>query len=110
MCRMVVYLGGCTRCLESFTWDDLTQRLSCLQAKNRDAFGSCDKGVYTEKHEFDQECDRCALEDEGVGDVDDEDAQQSTKTASKRAASDHEPTYRAANDEDQRTKHKKQKT
>lgn len=72
MCRLLVFAGSCTRCGDSHTWDDLSQELSCLEAKNNGAFGECDGGVFAEQHAFDQECDRCAEEDEGVGDVDDD--------------------------------------
>ncbi|KAK2003164.1 hypothetical protein LX36DRAFT_651498 [Colletotrichum falcatum] len=66
MCRLVLFAGTCTRCGESLTWADLSQQLSCLEAKNADSFGSCRRGVDVETHAFDQECDACAGEDEGV--------------------------------------------
>lgn len=93
MCREVVFAGTCTRCGESQTWTELTQELSCLEAKNNCGFGQCDAGVYEEIHDFDQECDRCAQEDEGIGDVEDdaggEEADQSQDSASgKRAVGD----------------------
>ncbi|KAF6811181.1 hypothetical protein CSOJ01_05860 [Colletotrichum sojae] len=67
MCRLVLFSGTCTRCSESLTWADLSQRLSCLEAKNaEDRFGACGRGVFVETHAFDQECDACASEDEGV--------------------------------------------
>ncbi|KAK1984467.1 hypothetical protein LZ30DRAFT_747844 [Colletotrichum cereale] len=66
MCRLVLFAGTCTRCNESLTWAELSQQLSCLEAKNADSFGSCRRGVDTETHAFDQECDACAAEDEGV--------------------------------------------
>jgi hypothetical protein len=88
MCRMVVFAGTCTRCEESQTWDDLTQRLSCLEAKNQDSFGSCTAGVFIENHNFDQECDRCAEEDEGIGDVGDEHGLEAV--TGKRSAADDE--------------------
>ncbi|KAF6840015.1 hypothetical protein CMUS01_04064 [Colletotrichum musicola] len=67
MCRLVLFAGTCTRCSESLTWADLSQRLSCLEAKNaEDRFGACGRGVFVETHAFDQECDACAGEDEGV--------------------------------------------
>ncbi|PFH60304.1 hypothetical protein XA68_11150 [Ophiocordyceps unilateralis] len=72
MCRLVIFSGACTRCGEEQTWEHLSQQLSCLEAKNNDAFGECERGVYSEQHQFDQECDRCAEEDEGLGDVEDE--------------------------------------
>ncbi|TKW52286.1 hypothetical protein CTA1_5287 [Colletotrichum tanaceti] len=70
MCRLVLFAGACVRCNESLAWDDLSQRLSCLEAKNADSFGGCRRGVDVETHAFDQECDACAGEDEGVAGMD----------------------------------------
>ncbi|KAK8134140.1 hypothetical protein PG984_006152 [Apiospora sp. TS-2023a] len=71
MCRMVIFTGSCLKCGRYFTWTDLTQELPCLEAKNTGVFGYCQRGAYTDEHQFDQECDACAEdEDEGVGDVD----------------------------------------
>ncbi|KAL0940566.1 uncharacterized protein CTRU02_203329 [Colletotrichum truncatum] len=70
MCRLVLFAGTCTRCNESLTWADLSQQLSCLEAKNIDEFGGCRRGVDIETHAFDQECDACAGEDEGVAGMD----------------------------------------
>lgn len=69
MCRMMVFAGTCTKCGEANTWEDLSQALSCLEAKNNGAIGDCSTGVNIEQHKFDQECERCALEDEGLGGV-----------------------------------------
>ncbi|KAI1506440.1 hypothetical protein F5X99DRAFT_403803 [Biscogniauxia marginata] len=69
MCRLMVFSGTCTKCGTAQTWDDLTQELSCLEAKNAGVFGECSKGVQVDEHDFDQECDQCAEEDEGVGDI-----------------------------------------
>ncbi|EXV04685.1 hypothetical protein X797_002367 [Metarhizium robertsii] len=82
MCRLLVFAGTCTRCGESQTWDDLGQQLACLQAKNAGCFGQCDPGIYAEQHPFDQECDRCTEEDEGIGDISDD----TFMTPEKRAA------------------------
>ncbi|TIC95972.1 hypothetical protein CH35J_008245 [Colletotrichum higginsianum] len=70
MCRLVLFAGTCVRCNESLTWADLSQHLSCLEAKNADSFGGCRRGVDVETHPFDQECDACAGEDEGVAGMD----------------------------------------
>ncbi|EEU42787.1 hypothetical protein NCS52_01078400 [Fusarium sp. LHS14.1] len=70
MCRMVVFEGLCTRCGTPQTWTDLTQELSCLEAKNKGCFGQCSRGIHVEEHDFDQECNTCADEDEGIGDLD----------------------------------------
>lgn len=45
------------------------QQLSCLAAKNNGTFGDCASGIFMEKHDFDQECQRCIDEDEGVADM-----------------------------------------
>ncbi|KAK2016494.1 hypothetical protein LZ32DRAFT_655489 [Colletotrichum eremochloae] len=94
MCRLVVFAGTCTRCNESLTWDDLSQQLSCLEAKNADSFGSCRRGVDVETHAFDQECDACAGEDEGVagmdfGDQEYQQYQQQYQPAASTSASSH---------------------
>jgi hypothetical protein len=59
MCRMVVFCGTCMRCGQAFTWDELSQQLWCLDAKNAGVFGACRRGIQVETHPFDQECDRC---------------------------------------------------
>ncbi|RKU39713.1 hypothetical protein DL546_000490 [Coniochaeta pulveracea] len=69
MCRHVEFSGCCTRCGGFFTWDDLSQSLSCLEAKNVGYFGGCRRGAMIETHTFDQECPPCAElsnHDEGV--------------------------------------------
>ncbi|KAH8904089.1 hypothetical protein BR93DRAFT_940234 [Coniochaeta sp. PMI_546] len=69
MCRLVVFMGTCPRCAGEFTWEELSQELSCLEAKNVGRFGECKRGVHYEYHTFDQECPACAEElneDEGV--------------------------------------------
>ncbi|KAF5525656.1 hypothetical protein CGCA056_v003373 [Colletotrichum aenigma] len=70
MCRLILFAGTCTRCNQSLTWAELSQQLSCLEAKNADEFGGCRRGVDVETHAFDQECDACAGEDEGVAGMD----------------------------------------
>ncbi|KAK4095823.1 hypothetical protein N658DRAFT_437434 [Parathielavia hyrcaniae] len=68
MCRLVVFKGTCPHCKEAFTWDELAQELSCLEAKNNGAFGMCKDGALEDEKEHDQECDACAAEleaDEG---------------------------------------------
>ncbi|EAA29685.1 hypothetical protein GE21DRAFT_3678 [Neurospora crassa] len=70
MCRHIVFSGTCPHCTEHFVWEDLSQELSCLEAKNTGVFGQCAFGVQIEEHEFDQECEPCAAEnerDEGYG-------------------------------------------
>lgn len=70
MCRLVAFSGQCSHCSSHFTWDELSQRLSCLEAKNAGVFGHCRRGVQVEEHAFDQECDKCTAEleaDEGYG-------------------------------------------
>ncbi|KAJ0288223.1 hypothetical protein COL940_002008 [Colletotrichum noveboracense] len=70
MCRLILFAGTCTHCNQSLTWAELSQQLSCLEAKNADEFGGCRRGVDVETHAFDQECDACAGEDEGVAGMD----------------------------------------
>ena len=75
MCRLIVFIGTCTCCGGSCTWEDLSQELSCLEAKNAGAFGECQRGIQKEEHTFDQECDDCAAAaeaDEGYGELEDE--------------------------------------
>jgi len=66
---MVVFMGTCPRCAGEFTWEELSQQLSCLEAKNVGQFGECRRGVNYEYHTFDQDCPTCSEElneDEGV--------------------------------------------
>lgn len=72
MCRLIIFSGTCTRCGDAQTWHDLSQELSCLEAKNEGTFGDCSRGINVDERDFDQECDRCADEDEGIGDLEDE--------------------------------------
>lgn len=70
MCRLLAFDGKCTCCGQEFTWDDLSQELSCLEAKNAGVFGECRRGIHKEEHRFDQECDECLARngaDEGYG-------------------------------------------
>lgn len=67
---MVVFAGTCTRCGDAQTWTELSQELSCLEAKNKGCFGECSRGILIEEHDFDQECQTCTEEDEGIGDLD----------------------------------------
>ncbi|TFA97604.1 hypothetical protein CCMA1212_006130 [Trichoderma ghanense] len=95
MCRLVIFSGTCTKCGEDQIWEELSQELSCLEAKNNGNFGDCSNGVFQERHQFDQECDRCTEEDEGVGDVGEEaeaGAGQSLASQSKRLAEDDDST------------------
>jgi len=75
MCRLIVFTGTCTCCGGSCTWEDLSQELSCLEAKNAGVFGECRRGIQKEEHTFDQECEECvavAEADEGYGEWEDE--------------------------------------
>lgn len=69
MCRLVVFMGTCPQCTGEFTWEELSQELSCLDAKNVGRFGECARGVHYEYHAFNQDCPACTEElneDEGV--------------------------------------------
>jgi hypothetical protein len=101
---MIVFEGSCTRCGGGFTWDNLTQQLWCLEAKNEDAFGHCRRGVQIDRHPFDQECDRCEEVDEGV-EIGDEFGYE---FAQQQQASGSSSSKREA--EDDGRKRKKQKT
>ncbi|KAK3345684.1 hypothetical protein B0H65DRAFT_443012 [Neurospora tetraspora] len=64
MCRQIVFSGTCPQCTQHFIWQDLSQELSCLEAKNTGVFGQCAFGVQIEEHRFDQECEPCAADNE----------------------------------------------
>ncbi|KAK3950184.1 hypothetical protein QBC32DRAFT_372178 [Pseudoneurospora amorphoporcata] len=64
MCRQIVFSGTCPQCNQQFIWQDLSQELSCLEAKNTGVFGQCTFGVQIEEHRFDQECEPCAADNE----------------------------------------------
>jgi hypothetical protein len=98
---MVVFAGTCTRCGDAQTWTELSQELSCLEAKNRGCFGECSRGILVEEHDFDQECQTCTEEDEGIGDVDELEAEEDDIFA--------QGTKRTAGEEEE-TDRKKQKT
>lgn len=83
---MVSFVGICTRCHQSRDWPELSQNLACLDAKNRGGFGQCVSGVMVEHHDFDQECDTCAEEDEGIGDLEVERKKDKTAPSGKRRA------------------------
>ena len=75
MCRMVVFAGTCPGCQTYFTWNELSQELSCLEAKNNGIFGECRRGTVMDEHSFNQECEACAEEaynDEGVAGLEDD--------------------------------------
>jgi len=77
MCRMIAFSGRCSQCTGSFTWDDVSQRLSCLEAKNAGVFGQCRHGIEVEQHSFDQECEKCTAAmdtDEGYGGIEEYEA------------------------------------
>ncbi|KAL7948213.1 hypothetical protein V8C42DRAFT_342271 [Trichoderma barbatum] len=86
MCRLVIFSGTCTKCGEEQIWEELTQELSCLQAKNNGFFGDCSNGVFQERHHFDQECDQCNEEDEGIGGDEEAEAEAGLAASGKRSA------------------------
>jgi hypothetical protein len=93
MCRLVVFKGTCPHCCEQFTWEELAQQLSCLEAKNNGAFGLCKDGAVVDEKEHDQECDACVAEleaDEGYDGGMDEalEALEAASAAYKKKAAD----------------------
>lgn len=60
MCRMVIFSGKCIRCGASYTVPELTQSVSCLEAKNNGGFGECSKGVNYDQHDPALECAPCS--------------------------------------------------
>lgn len=69
MCRYIKFEGSCSHYGEKQIWEDLSQRLSYLKAKNNEHFGNYAHSIFVEPHAFDQECQRCIDEDEGFGDL-----------------------------------------
>lgn len=67
MCRLVYFKGNCTHCGVSHIWNEMTQHLECLEAKNNDGFNSCQRGVEEDKCTFSQVCDDCSDGDEYYG-------------------------------------------
>ena len=112
MCRKVVFRGTCPQCANTFVWDELSQELSCLEAKNNGVFGMCKEGTLVDEKSHDQECDPClaAMEaDEGYDGGTDFDA-AGAYDPSGGYYYDHK---KAAADRDQasgKPKHKKQRT
>lgn len=94
MCRLLVFAGSCTRCGESQTWEELGQQLACLEAKNNGSFGQCEAGIFVEQHGFDQECDRCTEEDEGIGDIGEESVAAPEKRGADSEANSHRKKQR----------------
>ncbi len=62
MCRKITFAGTCEKCAKRFTWHELTQDLSCLEAKNNRCFGDCSNGVDEQEVLYDRECDDCERE------------------------------------------------
>ncbi|KAK4186507.1 hypothetical protein QBC35DRAFT_387150 [Podospora australis] len=68
MCRKVVFCGICTLCGHPFDWEEFSQELPCLEAKNNGVFGLCSNGVERDEKPHDQECIACEAtngQDEG---------------------------------------------
>lgn len=57
---MVIFSGKCIRCGASYTVPELTQSVSCLEAKNNGGFGECSKGVNYDQHDPALECAPCS--------------------------------------------------
>lgn len=60
MCRMVIFSGYCVRCGVAYQVPELTQSVSCLEAKNNGAFGDCKRGVHYDQHDPGMECSPCS--------------------------------------------------
>lgn len=60
MCRMVIFSGYCPRCSASYEVPELTQCVSCLEAKNNGEFGNCRRGVNYDQHDPGMECAPCS--------------------------------------------------
>ncbi|CAN8104400.1 unnamed protein product [Discula destructiva] len=60
MCRMVIFSGYCVRCRMPYEVSELTQCVSCLEAKNNGAFGHCRRGVNYDQHDPGMECAPCS--------------------------------------------------
>ena len=56
----MLFSGNCPECNHHFVWHDISQELSCLEAKNSGMFGQCASGVETAEHPHDQECQPCS--------------------------------------------------
>lgn len=67
MCRMVHFEGPCLLCGKFQLWDELTQQLLCLEAKNNGQLGHCVTGVFLEAHTFEEYCPACADAEAGDG-------------------------------------------
>lgn len=60
MCRMVIFRGYCVRCGALYEVPELTQSVSCLEAKNNGTFGDCRRGVNYDQHDPGMECSPCS--------------------------------------------------
>ncbi|KAL2160703.1 hypothetical protein VTH06DRAFT_899 [Thermothelomyces fergusii] len=110
MCRLVVFKGTCPHCSGTFIWKELSQQLSCLEAKNNGRFGTCKAGISVDEKDHDQECDPCAAElyaDEGYdGGMDENERLEVASTcwpASKKAPADEDQESGKHKDKRQRT-------
>ncbi|KAK4163041.1 hypothetical protein QBC43DRAFT_213916 [Cladorrhinum sp. PSN259] len=61
MCRKIVFCGTCTVCGKASDWDEYSQELPCLEAKNNGIFGQCKYGVDRDEKPHDQECVACEM-------------------------------------------------
>lgn len=57
---MVIFSGYCPRCSVSYEVPELTQCVSCLEAKNNGEFGNCRRGVNYDQHDPGMECAPCS--------------------------------------------------
>jgi len=59
MCRKIVFCGTCTLCGKESDWEEYSQELPCLEAKNNGLFGHCKHGIDRDEKPHDQECLAC---------------------------------------------------
>ncbi|KAK3990781.1 hypothetical protein QBC44DRAFT_368754 [Cladorrhinum sp. PSN332] len=117
MCRKIVFCGTCTTCGKSYDWEEYSQELPCLEAKNSGLFGQCKHGIDRDEKPHDQECLGCEMAngvDEGYdGGMEDEETLQFVgEVLLKKETSEKEKGYADSGDrdEDDARRKKKQRT
>ncbi|KAK4228055.1 hypothetical protein QBC38DRAFT_362758 [Podospora fimiseda] len=107
MCRKIVFCGTCTTCGKPSDWEEYSQELPCLEAKNNGIFGECKNGIDRDEKPHDQECLACEMAngvDEGYdGGMEDEETLQFVDGKKNKG------TYADSADGDQDESHRKKK-